>query len=253
MAGSQQLLRISRNNVPSSRKSRALHSSTRSSRIGLQRGSSGGSTCVCTSRLRMLAAALAASRVRGIAPVVLEDRRKLLDDVGEMERLAVQLAAAAVADPEEGVLLLRQAAALDDQAHRVRGTLRGMRRVRRQQEDLALADADVDALAPLQGAQHDVARHLVEELLPFVDVVVGARVGPAHHGDHEVAVAFPDLGVADRRLEQVAVLVDPFPEVERLHRGATSAMHLSSMAMGVGRAVTSTVVLHGRTVAKYSA
>src|SRR6266478_2667167 len=252
-AGSQQLLSTSRNTVPSSRSIRARHSPVRSSRMGLQPGSSGGSTCVCTSRLRMLAAALATGRVRRVAPVPLEDRRELLDDVGQVEGLAVQLAPAVVADPEEDVLLVGQPAPLDHQPHRPGWTLRRVRRVRREQEDLPLADGDVHPLSLLQSAQDDVAFHLVEELLAFVDVVVGAGVGPAHHRHHEVAVAFPDLRVADRRLEQVAVLVDPGAEIEGLHGLRTSAMHFSSMAMGVGRAVTSTVVLHGRASAKYCA
>src|SRR6266404_4413839 len=252
-AGSQQLLSTSRNTVPSSRSIRARHSPVRSSRMGLQPGSSGGSTCVCTSRLRMLAAALATGRVRRVAPVVLEHRRELLDDVDEMERFPVQLAAAAVADPEEGVLLPGQPAPLDHQPHRVGRALRGVGSVRREQEDLAFPDGNVDALSSLQRAQHHVAFHLVEELLALVDVVVGARVRSAHHRDHEVAVSFPDLRVSHRGLEQVAVLVDPLAEVERLHGDRTSAMHFSSMAMGVGSAVTSTVVRQGRAPARYSA
>src|SRR5213076_3384509 len=61
--------------------------------------------------------------------------------------------------------------------------------------------------------QDDVAFHLVEELLALVDVVVAPRVGPDHHDD-EVGV-LPHHLVADRRLEQVPVLVDPALEVER--------------------------------------
>src|SRR5438874_2545175 len=125
---------------------RARHSSMRSSRTGLQGGSSGGKRWVWMSMLLMPAAALPAGGVRRIAPVARENGRQLLDDVGEMERLAVQLGPASVADPEEGVLLVRQAAALDHQPHRLRRTLRRMRRVGREQEDLALADGDIDGL-----------------------------------------------------------------------------------------------------------
>src|SRR5712692_4412736 len=131
----------------------------------------------------MHVAALLAGGVLRVAPVPREDGRQLLHDVGQVERLAVQLVPAAVADPEEG---------------------------------LPLADGDFPRLAVLEDAQRDVAFDLVEELLALVDVIVAARVGPAHHRDHEIAVAFPDLRVADRRLEQVAVLVDPALEVERL-------------------------------------
>src|SRR3954469_264348 len=251
--GSQQLLCTSRKKLPSSRTIRARQSPVRSSRTGARRGSSGGRMWVWTSRLRMRSTTLVASGVCGVAPVALEHGLKLPDDVGEVERLPVQLGPAAVADPEEGILFLRQAPALDHQAHRVGGPLRRVRRVGREQEDLALADGDVHRLLSLQHAQVDVALHLVEELLALVDVVVGALVGAPHHRHHKVAVAFPDLRVAHRRLEQVAVLVDPLAEIERLHGVRTSAMHLSSMAMGVGSATTPTVVRQGRAAAKYSA
>src|SRR5689334_18674000 len=105
-AGSQQLLSISRKKVPSESSIRARHSPVRSSRTGAQRGSSGGRMWVWTSRLRMRAAAPLAGGVGGAAPVPVEHRRQLLHDVGEVERLAVELLAAAVADPEEGVLLV---------------------------------------------------------------------------------------------------------------------------------------------------
>src|SRR5258705_4767301 len=252
-AGSQALLSISRKSVPSSRSIRARQASSRSSRMGEERGSSGGSTCLCTSRLRILTAALATGGVRGVAPIVLEHRRDLLDDVGQVERFAVQLRAPAVADPEEGVLLRGQPAPLDHQPHRIGRPLGRVRRAGGKQEDLGLPDGDVDPLAALRGPQHDVAFDLVEKLLALVDVVVGAGVRSAHHRDHEVAIPLPDLRVADGGLEQVAVLVEPLAEIDRLHGERTSATHFSSTAMGVGSAATSTVVLHGRALATYSA
>ena len=44
-------------------------------------------------------------------------------------------------------------------------------------------------------------------------MIVGALVGTADDGDHHVRI-LPDLLVADRRLEQMLVLVDPFGETE---------------------------------------
>src|SRR5256714_8781006 len=141
-AGSQTLLVTSRNCVPSSRTMRALHSPRCSSRTNppypnrsLQRGSSAGNKCVWTSTLLMRVAALLAGGVLRVAPVPREDGRQLLHDVGQVERLAVQLVAAAVADPEEGVQLVREAAPLEDQPDRVRRALRRPRDERRQQEE----------------------------------------------------------------------------------------------------------------------
>src|SRR5207248_10640083 len=146
-SASQRLLATSRNCVPSSRTMRPLQASRRSSRTNppypnrsLQRGSSGGKRCVWTSTLLMLVAALLAGRVLRVAPVPGEDGRQLLHDVGQVERLAVQLVAAAVADPEERVQLVRQAAPLQHQAHGVGRTLRRVRDARREQEDLPLPD-----------------------------------------------------------------------------------------------------------------
>ena len=53
-----------------------------------------------------------------------------------------------------------------------------MRHVRRQQEDLALADRDVDALAVLHRGERDAAFELVEEFLAGIDVEIAAAFGP---------------------------------------------------------------------------
>src|SRR5438477_3885209 len=162
----------------------------------LQRGSSGGRTCVWTSTLLMLVAALLAGGVLRISPVAREDRRELLHDVRQVERLAVQLVPALLADPEERVQLVRQPPAFQDEPHGIRRPLRGMRHARRQEEDLSLVDGDVARPSVLEDPEHDVALELIEELLPLVDVIVAARVRSAHHRHQEVAVAFPDLRVA---------------------------------------------------------
>src|SRR3954453_14892798 len=140
---------------------------------------------VWTSMLLMLLPALLAGRVLRIAPVTGENRRKLLHEVGEVERFSVQLVLAAVADPQERVLLVGQATALEDQADGVRGPLRRMRCVRRQGEDFAFADGDVVGLAVLDDSQNNIALDLEKELLALVDVIIGARVRAADHGDHE--------------------------------------------------------------------
>src|SRR5438067_403532 len=187
-AGSHTLLVTSRNCSPSSRTMRALQSPSCSRRmnppypkLSLQRGSSGGKRWVWTSTLLMLVTTLLAGGVRGVAPVPREDGRQLLHDVGQVERLAVQLVPAAVADPEEGVQLVGKTPPLEHQAHRVGRPLRRVRDARRQEEDLPFADRNVSRLAVLEDAQGDVSLELVEELLALVDVIVAARVGPAHH------------------------------------------------------------------------
>ena len=92
-----------------------------------------------------------------------EDRGQLRDDIGQMKRLAIELVAALVADPEKGVALVREAPALDDEADGVRRALRRMGRVRRQEEDFALPNRDVDRLSLLQA--REIARPQIENTI----------------------------------------------------------------------------------------
>ena len=85
--------------------------------------------------------------------------------------------------------------------------------MRRQQQHIALLERHVPPLSVLDDAERDVALDLVEKLFERIVVVVGALVGPADDRDHEIGI-LPDLGIADRRLQQVTVLVDPFLEIE---------------------------------------
>ena len=90
--------------------------------------------------------------------------------------------------------------------------------MRRQQEDVALAHRHVVEIVAVLQLQHHVAAQLVEKLLHGIIVIIGAAVGPADDGDHEIGV-LPDLLVADGRLEQMLVLVDPGVKVTDFHEG----------------------------------
>ena len=76
---------------------------------------------------------------------------------------------------------------------------------------------DVVRLAALDHLDDDVALDLEEELLAVLDVVVLPRVGPADDHHLELGV-LPDHLVADRRLQEVPVLVDPALQIERGQR-----------------------------------
>ena len=104
----------------------------------------------------------------------LDYRRQLRDDVGDFEIFGVQRILAMIAIPQESVLLAGPALTLDHQAHRVRITLRRMRHVRRQQQNLAFADRNVDTGAVLNRVQQHVAFELVEEFFAGVVVIVAA-------------------------------------------------------------------------------
>src|SRR5690349_5248546 len=93
-----------------------------------------------------------ARRVLRVAPVAGEDGRKLLDNVLQVEGLAVQLVAAAVANPKESVQLMRQPAPLQHEPDGLGGPLRRMWDPRRQQEDFPLADGNIAWLSLLEDA-----------------------------------------------------------------------------------------------------
>ena len=94
-------------------------------------------------------------------------------------------------------------------------------------------DRHVVEIAVVADLEHHVALELVEELLDRIVVVVGALVRPADHLHGHVAV-LEHLLVADRRLQQVLVLVDPFLEVEGLQssgrHGLISLRHAALVA-----------------------
>ena len=69
-------------------------------------------------------------------------------------------------------------------------------------------------------AQDHLALELVEPLRTVLEVVIGARVRAAD--DHHDVVVVDDALVADRRLQQVPVLVDPRLQVDRVRQHGVS-------------------------------
>lgn len=81
-------------------------------------------------------------------------------------------------------------------------------------EDFPLSNGDIHrSFFGVDDFKHHVAFDLIEELRRFVVVVIFAFVGPTDDHDDEVGV-FPDDLIADGRLEQVSMLVDPLFEVQ---------------------------------------
>src|SRR5438105_6315993 len=159
-------------------------------------------------------AAFLASPKRLVGVEALDHGFELDTEVGDPQRRLVEDLAAPVAVPAEGLRLPWLPLTLDHQPDRPRRAHRAVGDERREQQHLALADREVPALAVLDDAEDDVALELVEELLARIDVVVVPLVRAADDHDLEVRV-LPDHGVADRRREEVAMLIDPGFEVER--------------------------------------
>ena len=103
---------------------------------------------------------------------------------------------------------------LDHKPDGIGRTLRRMGRLGRQQEDLALLNVNVLRHAIIDDLHGGITFQLVEELLALIIVVVLSRVRSTHDHDNELGV-FVNLGIANRRFQQVAVFVDPALEVQR--------------------------------------
>src|SRR5438309_3772731 len=180
----------------------------------------------------MNCAALSASAQRLVRVKPLEERRKIAHDALQLHLDAVQEMVALLAIPLEPVHDALRPGALDHQADAAPfGALRRMAQVRRHEEDRAFFQLDASRLAAFHDVEKGVAFHLVEEFLVGIVVEVGAPVGPADDGDDEIRVR-PDLRVADRGLQQMPVLVDPFLEIERLGARRGGAHSLMQMLVG---------------------
>ena len=142
---------------------------------------------------------------------------QLRHNIGDVQVFLVQFFAAPYADPEKTIVFFGPALAFQHQAHRARWPLWGMRHLGWQQKYFAFADGHINRLAVFEVTQVHCAFELIEKLFAFIDMIIGAGIGAAHDRNHEFTI-FPDLPVAHGRLEQVAVFVDPFFEVEWFHR-----------------------------------
>lgn len=87
-----------------------------------------------------------------------------------------------------------------------------------EKKDFAFADCYVAWFTIFHDLQDHVAFDLVEKFRAFIVVIVGAPVRAAHHHADEIFI-FPDHLVANRRLQQRAVIFDPLGEVDGRQHG----------------------------------
>src|SRR5438105_2302565 len=103
--------------------------------------------------------------------------------------------------------------------------VRSLRRVadmRRQQENLPFANGDVVEIAVVDDLEQHVALELIEELLDRIVMIVRTLVRPADDLHGHLAVLEYFL-VADRRFEQVLILVDPVLKIEGMESSHVSS------------------------------
>lgn len=143
-----------------------------------------------------------------------EDRLHLGGNIGHEKILFVNFAAAVGAIPKQAIGHAGLPNFFDDEADGIGFALRRMRNFSGQEENFTFLDGDVDRLAVFDEAQHHVTFQLVEELLRFIVVKIGPRIGSAHDHDDKVVGFRPYRLVSDGWLEQVAIFVDPIFEAE---------------------------------------
>jgi hypothetical protein len=157
--------------------------------------------------------AVAAGAQRQAAEETIEHGRKLRLDVGQGKEILVEQVPAALAVPLQAVEFAGTAPALDHQADRVGGALRGVWHARGQQQNIAGPDRQIADVAILDHAQQHVALELIKKLLRRVDMKILACIGAADHHDEELAVLVDHL-VADRRTQQMPIGVDPLVQID---------------------------------------
>jgi len=83
----------------------------------------------------------------------------------------------------------------------------------REEEHFAFPDGDLDWLAVLLDLDLYVTFELIKKLFAFIPVIIfsGVRAADDHYDEIVVIV---NAMVADRRFEQVTVVVDPLFEIE---------------------------------------
>lgn len=93
----------------------------------------------------------------------------------------------------------------------------------RQQEDAAFIDRNIARPTFLHHPKNHVPLKLVEELFIRVIMKVGPAAWPTDDHHNEVGV-FPNDRIANRRLQKIAMRIDPCVKVERLQFGHPSPL-----------------------------
>ena len=114
-------------------------------------------------------------------------------------------------------------APLHDDADGIGRAHRRVRHVRRDEESFAFADEMIDDFVAFADAHFDIALELVKIFFRIDEMKIVPRVWAFDDHDEKVA-AVVEVTVTDRRLEQLAVCLDPLVEVDRRqHLGRRAA------------------------------
>ena len=186
--------------------------------------------------------------------VALKDREQVRLHICDVDKLFVEYVIALFAIPPKPVQLSRSPGLFHHQPHTACRATGAVGSPALEHKNLTLPNRNILGRTLIRyNPQHHIPFKLVEKLIGLVNVEVQPLVGAAHY-HHDKGGIGKNLLIAHGRLENFPMIVDPLLKGKGLYHDFSPiiAKHLSSTAMGVGRAPTSSVVRQGRLVLKYS-
>ena len=149
-----------------------------------------------------------------VVPEIEHGLAEMIHDIGAIEIDVFHEGAAVFAVKDDVLVFAGWAAALDDDTDGVGRANRRVRDIGRNEKRFTLADEMIDDFVALADPDFDVAFELVKVFLRIDEVEIVPRVRTFDDHDKKVA-AVVEITVADRRLKQVAVGLDPVVDVYR--------------------------------------
>ena len=169
--------------------------------------------CRMIFRLFDLLAAVLTGAPRVVVPEIEHGLAEMLHDVAAIEIDVFHQRPALIAVEDDMLMFPRGTPAFHDDANRVRRANRGVDDVRRNEESFPLPNQVINNAVSLPDADFDVALELVKIFLRIDLVKVVPGVWAFDHHDEKIP-AIVKVTVADRRLEEVAVFLDPAFEID---------------------------------------
>jgi hypothetical protein len=147
----------------------------------------------------------------------------VLDDIAAIEIDVFHDCAAILAIKNNMLMFARWPPAFDDDPDRIGWADRRVRDIRRNKERFAFPDEVIDDPVPFADADFYVALELIKIFFRIDEMEIVSGIGTLDD-HHEKIPAIVKITVADRRLKQVAVLLDPIVDVDRReHPGGGAA------------------------------
>jgi hypothetical protein len=158
--------------------------------------------------------AVFASAALIVIPKIEHGLAEMIDDIGAIEIDVFHEGAAVVAVKNDVLVFAGWPASLHDDTNRIGRANRSVRDIRWNEKSFTFADEMIDDLVALADPDFDVALQLVKIFFRIDEVEIVPGVWAFDDHDEKVA-AVVEITIADRRLKQIAVSLDPIVDVDR--------------------------------------